>query len=266
MNDVVSGDVTINCQVSGSGQPVTCFVPGLAQTIADTRPFGSGVAGTRVFMDLRGHGGSTAPADAAHEGTHQGWTFDALADDVEAVANVSGANRALGVSLGAGALLALLVRQPARFERVVLALPSAIDQARGHEAVELFDHIADAVAANDQITLVRLLLQLQPPAVRQRPDIVVWARRHASQIGGTAVQQPLRALARAAPVASRTVLEAVDVPVLVLAQRDDPVHPVATAEALTSALPNAELVVSDVPWIWSARAELREAIAGFLNR
>ena len=89
--------------VTGEGAPTTLFVPGLAQSIADTRPFGSAVTGARVFVDLRGHGGSTAPESA------DGWTYEALAGDVRAVADAVGATRALGVSLGAGALAQLLL-------------------------------------------------------------------------------------------------------------------------------------------------------------
>ena len=38
--------------VTGSGAPSTVFVAGLAQTLADVRIFGSGVAGTRTFVEL----------------------------------------------------------------------------------------------------------------------------------------------------------------------------------------------------------------------
>ena len=46
---------------AGAGSPVTVFAHGLAAGIADTRPLGSAVAGTRVFFQFRGHGGSDAP-------------------------------------------------------------------------------------------------------------------------------------------------------------------------------------------------------------
>jgi hypothetical protein len=53
---------------------------------------------------------------------------------------------------------------------------------------------------------------------------------------------------------------------LVLAQRDDVVHPVESAEALASAIPNARLVVSQTPWIWGGRSALRETVSQFFNR
>jgi 3-oxoadipate enol-lactonase len=57
----------------------------------------------------------------------------------------------------------------------------------------------------------------------------------------------------------------VPVPALVLACRDDPLHPVEVAEQIASASPHAVLYVFDRPApICSARAELRHRIAGFL--
>jgi pimeloyl-ACP methyl ester carboxylesterase len=211
-----------------------------------------------MFVDLRGHGGSSAPASDA------GWTYEGLADDVRQVADEGGATRALGVSLGAGALVRLLTQTPDRFERVVLALPGPLTAPRDAELLAVTDSLADAVAANDPIALGRQLLQLQPPAARSRMDASLWARRHAAEIGGTAVAGALRHLPRQRAVESLDALAGVTAQVLVLAQRDDPVHPVSSAEALVGALPRADLVVSDVPWVWGARTQLRDVVSAFL--
>jgi len=256
-----SDGTTIEYQLTGSGEPVTCFVPGLGQSVADTRPFGSGVHGSRAFLDLRGHGRSAAPPpDDA-----RAWTYSALAADVEAVVVETGSTRAVGVSLGAGALLNLAIRRPQRFDRMVLALPSVINETRDPAMAALAAEIADAVDANDQVVLSRLLLQLQPPSVRGRADVGLWARRHAADVGGTPVSRVLRALPRQVPVSDPAQLETLDLPVLVLAQRDDPSHPVEVAEQLGDLLPDARVVVSDVAWIWAARTELRDVVTGFLN-
>ena len=248
-------------QVTGSGDPTTCFVPGLAQAIAETRPFGSGVLGSRVFVDLRGQGSSAAPPgdDAA------AWTYRALAADVAAVVEQTGATRALGVSLGAGALLDLVIREPDLFDRLVLALPTAIDQPRPAEAIRLADQMADAVDANDQVALGQLLLELQPIPARRRADVVMWARRHAYEIGGTAVSRMMRTLPRHIPVPDPNRLRSIAVPVLVLGQRDDPSHPIEIAEQLAAMLPDAALVISDDSWLWSGRSNLREVVGAFLN-
>ncbi len=217
--------------VTGDGDPTTVFVPGLAQSIADTRPFGSAVAGTRVFVDLRGHGGSQAPASV------DGWTYEGLAADVRVVADAVGATRALGVSLGAGALLRLLADEPARFDRVVLALPGPIAVERDAALLARTDDLADAVEANDPIAIGAALMRMQPEAARGRSDVRLWARRHAADLGGSAVSGALRHLPRQQVLPSLDALSGVTASVLVLAQRDDDVHPVAAAEALAAAIP-----------------------------
>jgi pimeloyl-ACP methyl ester carboxylesterase len=246
---------------TGSGDPVTLFLHGMASSIRDTRPFGSGVTGRRVFLHLRGHGRSPAPpADDVTE-----WTYRALADDVLRVADDEQATQALGVSFGAAVLLAALAQEPGRFDRLVLALPATIDRPRPPEAVAAGHRLADALDSGDQVEVTRLLVELQPPAVRPRMDVRTWARRHADWLAGSAVSRPLRALSGAAPLADAQALARVEVPVLVLAQTDDPVHPVSVAEELASRLPNARLEVSDVPWLWGARDRARQVVGGFLS-
>lgn len=245
--------------ITGTGDPVTLFVPGLAQSIADTRPFGSAVEGTRAFVDLRGHGGSAAPPS---EG---GWTYEGLADDVRAVADAVGATRAVGVSLGAAALVKLLADAPTRFDRVVLALPGPVHGGRGHHLLAVSDALADAVAANDPIAMGRGLVALQPEAAQGRSDVRLWARRHAADIGGSAVAEALRQLPRRQVLASLAALGEVTASVLVLAQRGDEVHPVSAAEELAAAIPGAQLEVREVPWIWGGRSQLRATVSGFLN-
>ena len=212
-------------------------------------------------MHLRGHGHSFAPPSD----DPSSWTYDALAADVLAVADEEGATRALGVSLGAGALLALATSAPNRWSRLVLAMPAALDRPRSAESVAVGRKLADAVDVGDHTTIVRLLIELQPPQVRGRMDLKVWARRHADWLARTPVSRALRALPGQAPVPDLTALTALEVPVLVLGQADDPTHPLEVAEKVAGLLPQAQLVVSDVPWLWGARDRLREVVGEFLN-
>jgi 3-oxoadipate enol-lactonase len=108
----------------GSGEPVTVFAGGLGATIAETRVLGSGVRGTKVFFDFRGHGTTGMPADGD-------WSYDALAGDLRRVADAYGATRAVGVSMGAAAILQLLADEPDRFSRNVFYLPAILDEPRG---------------------------------------------------------------------------------------------------------------------------------------
>ncbi|MFL6180325.1 MAG: alpha/beta fold hydrolase [Actinomycetes bacterium] len=249
--------------ITGDGEPTTLFVPGLAQSIADTRSFGSAVEGRRVFVDLRGHGGSSAPP------SDDAWTYQGLAADVATVADDVSASRALGVSLGAGALVRLMADEPTRFDRVVLALPGLLTGPRSDAELSLTDALAKAVVdgpGGDPSGTASALVQLRPQSVRGRTDVKLWARRHAAELGGRrGTADAIRFMPRATAVTSLEVLRGLEAQVLVLAQRGDVVHPVESAEALATALPNARLVVSDVPWIWGGRSALRETVSGFLN-
>lgn len=98
------------------------FAHGLGASIPETRVFGSAVDGTKVYFQFRGHGRSDEPPGP--------WTYADLADDLGAVADRHSATRALGVSLGAAALLRLLTQNPERFVRIVIFLPAVLDQTR----------------------------------------------------------------------------------------------------------------------------------------
>jgi len=165
--------------VTGSGDPVTLFVHGLTGSVAQTRPFGSGVPGSKVFVHLRGHGGTPVPDDGPG-------TVADLAAEVDAVRRETGATRAFGVSLGAAALLRLLADAardgaPSPFERVVLALPAALDEPDAAPAGPLHA-LAAALDARDPGTAAGLLRDLQPAAVRRLPAVGLWARRRAAEL------------------------------------------------------------------------------------
>ncbi len=244
---------------TGSGPPVTVFAHGLASSIAQTRPFGSGVPGTRVYLHFRGHGASAAPDPQTSP-----WTYAALADELRAVADEVRAERALGVSLGSHALMNLVARTPERFERLVFVLPAAIDRpspsSHGSE-------MADRVEQRDIEGLARMLVEWQPPAVRDLPAVRLWARRHADELAGTPVATALRELPHQVPLpGGAEALREVRAPALVLAQSGDPIHPVSAAEQLADLLPAARLeVLPPGGVLWRDRARLRELVAGFLS-
>jgi pimeloyl-ACP methyl ester carboxylesterase len=243
---------------TGSGLPGTVFAHGLAGSIETTRPFGSGVSGARTFLHFRGHGASAAPETP--------WTYAALADELRAVADHVGATQALGVSMGAGALCSLLARTPLRFERLVLVMPAVLDRPRTDDALERLVGMAQLVDQDDVEGLTALLIEGEPASVRARPAVQLWCSRQAAGMVGTPVAQALRTLPTAVPLTDRQVLAAVTAQVLVIAQEQDPLHPVWVAEQLTDLLPDAQLeVVPPGGILWSHRARMRELIGGFLS-
>lgn len=243
---------------TGSGAPATVFAHGLAGSIETTRPFGSGVRGSRTFMHFRGHGASS-PRQTP-------WTYAALAEELGAVADHVGARQALGVSMGAGALCTMVARDPRRFDRLVFVLPAVLDSPRPDSALTRLAAMASHADSGDVDSLATLLLEAEPLAFRSQPPVQLWCRRQAKVLAGTSIWRALRALPTAVPVADRAALSAVTAPALVITQHDDPLHPVWVAEQLANALPDARLEVLGPGGImWRHRARMRDLVAGHLG-
>jgi pimeloyl-ACP methyl ester carboxylesterase len=241
----------------GDGVPVTVFAHGLGASIAETRTLASGVPGTRVFLSFRGHG------ESGHPGT--GWSHGALARELRAVADETGATQALGVSMGAGALLRIAAEDPGRFERLVVFLPAAFDQRRGPVAVARAEQVSRLAAGGRVEELAGLLLDEQPAAVRDQPAARAWVWATAERLCAASVAPAAGELV-SEPAVSPEELGRVRVPCLVVGQEHDRAHPVSVARRIASALPDARLeVFPDGAALWLARRRLRALLSGFLG-
>jgi pimeloyl-ACP methyl ester carboxylesterase len=231
-----SGEVSapLATVVRGSGDPVTLLVHGVAGSAVDTRPYATALRGTAVHAELRGHGRSPELPAA-------GWDYPLLAADIAATADAVGAHRALGISLGAGVLLHLAVAEPDRFAALVLVMPASVDRPRTDPAAERLAALEPAIIAGDVETLRDAFLAELPAEVAAHRAARLAAHRKATLLTG---RRPPKPTSRdIVPVTDRSVLRSVTCPVLVLAHEHDPLHPVAVAEDVASALPHAELVV-----------------------
>ncbi|MFN2537728.1 MAG: alpha/beta fold hydrolase [Mycobacteriales bacterium] len=234
--------------VSGSGSPVTVAAHGFGASIAETRPLLSGVPGTKVFYEARGHGSARPPEQAG---------YDELADDLDRVAASHGATQALGVSLGAHTVLRLLCRVPDRFAKAVLFLPAALDTPPVRR-----EGLAAALAAGDRERVLAWVRAELPPG---RDTEAYAAARTSYLLSSAGLRQLLEGLTEA-PVPDLSRLAAVTADVLVLAQEGDPVHPAGVGRQLAAALPSASLVVFERPGVlWNERARLRSLVIGHLG-
>lgn len=243
----------------GSGDPVTLFAHGLAGGIPDTRPLGSAVDGTKVFLHQRGHGASTA--------TPGRWSYADLAADLAAVADQVGATRALGVSLGAGALCRLLADDPGRFERVVFFLPAVLDTPRTGVLRERMAAFAQAAATGDADLAGRLIGAEVPAEFRDTPAARTFVAQRVGALLGPGLGDSLTALPDDVPLPDGIgALAAVTAPALVLGSEGDPAHPADVTRWLAAALPAATSHVYPGPGVlWTHRADLRSRISTFLN-
>ncbi|NLU77223.1 alpha/beta hydrolase [Micromonospora sp. HNM0581] len=244
--------------VTGVGDPVTVFAHGLAHGIATTRPFGSGVDGRRIFFQFRGHGRSDAPDGP--------WSYLDLARDLRAIADLGGATRAFGASLGAGALCRLLAESPERFERLVFLLPAALDRPRGPVARARLTELLSAVRSGDASAVAEAVATELPPVARNTPAGWAYLRQRLDHLLRHGLAAGLVELPEQVPLLDAGVLAQVTAPALVIATEGDDLHPVEVAEELAAALPRATLHRYDKPGVlWTERADLRGRISDFLN-
>src|ERR1035437_7874684 len=163
-------------------------------------------------------------------------------------------------------LSAVRFARSAGFERLVFVMPAALDKPRTDDGLSRVVEMADCVENGDVEALTALLLEAEPASVRTRHGVKLWCRRQAAAMVGTPVSQALRALPNAVPLTERGVLAEVTTPALVIAQEQDPAHPVLVAEQLAASLPDARLeVMAPGGLMWRHRALMRDLIGGFLS-
>ncbi|MEX2420442.1 MAG: alpha/beta hydrolase, partial [Actinomycetota bacterium] len=222
-------------EVDGEGEPVTVVAHGLTNSCKDLAMLTPLIAGSKVRFCFRGHGESDAPAT--------GYRFTDFASDLEAVAAAFGATRAVGTSLGAGAICRLLSEDPARFEKLVFLLPAGLDVPLDDsgaflETAEILETypkdeaIERILARHDSIERYT-----QMPWMREASELI-WA-----DVNPKAAAQAIREVIRDSPVADRELLRPVQAPALIVCAENDPIHPVVIGEMLAEVLPNAELHV-----------------------
>lgn len=246
-------ELDVRYAVFGRGEPVTVFGHGVASSPEDVRFLGSGLRGTKVFPSFRGHGGTGDPAG--------GWDYAGVARDLLAVAEETGATRAVGVSMGAGAVLRVLAERPDRFERCALLLPPA----RTPDRLAALVRHAQAVERGDD--LESYLWAELPDDLRAMRGMRGVVRERAARQARPGVALMLRGLAASGPpVEDLGALAAVRASCLVVAQEDDETHPVEVAWEWAAALPGARLHVFARPWsLLRERAALRVLLGGFLD-
>jgi 3-oxoadipate enol-lactonase len=249
----------VSLLVTGSGAPVTLVAHGLGAGTAETRPLVGGVPGTRLFPVAAGHG--DVPAGAGP------YDYARLGRDLEQVADDRAATQALGVSMGAGALLALLARRPDRFARVVLLLPAALDRPRTDAAVLRLRALAEALERADEPAVAAWVDGELPAELHDVPGVRPYlAARTAYLLASPGLPTALRGLPSASPVPDRSLLGAVTAEVLLLAQEDDPLHPAQVARDLAAVLPRARLVVLPGPGaLVRERARVRDLVRAALS-
>jgi pimeloyl-ACP methyl ester carboxylesterase len=222
-------------------------------------------AGTRLLaFDCRGHG-QTPPGPAER------LTFEHLAGDWLALMDHLDLDQVIagGISLGAALALHLALQQPQRVRALVLVRPAWLDGPLPEANRTLYASLARLIreqgVAQAQLTFAAapayLALRAESPAAAE-----AFMRQFESAQAEAAVAR-LEQLPAQAPH-PRAGWAALKTPTLILACRDDRVHPFDVAEALAAGLPGAELV--EVPSRHTAAAQhaagVQREVEAFLAR
>ena len=249
--------------IIGSGEPTTVFAHGFGGSIRDTRPFAAGIRGTRVFPHMPGHGGNPSPGP--------GWEYPMLAQALAGVLERTNADRALGVSMSAGALARLITdgHHAARgLKKAAFVLPASWTAPPEH-LMENFaaytNMLRSYVTEGDEDGLARALAEREAPEVRQMPEAQQFARGRARAIMTTDLEDGIG-------LACRTAVDnpagASDFPgdVLVLTHEEDTSHPVEVAQKYADAFPHARLeVLPRGSILWRGRQDVRRILGEFFD-
>jgi pimeloyl-ACP methyl ester carboxylesterase len=244
---------------AGDGVPVV-LLHGLTATrryvVMGSRNLERG--GHRVVMyDARGHGRSE-PASS--------YGYDALAEDLRAVLDDRGIDRAVvaGASMGAHTAVRFALEHPERAAALVLITP-AFDPEDLERGLDRWDALSRGLRSGGVDGFLEAYGEPRvPDAFRETVKTVLHQRLSAHE-HPSAVADALREVPRSRAFASWDDLARLDLPVTVVASRDeaDPEHPYATGERYAEEIPGARLESEEPgksPLAWQG-AQLSRVIA-----
>jgi pimeloyl-ACP methyl ester carboxylesterase len=192
--------------------------------------------GHRVVMyDARGHGRSQ-PAD--------GYGYDALAADLLAVLDDRGIDRAVlaGASMGAHTIARFAVSNPSRAAALVLITP-AFDPDDLERGLDRWDALSDGLRSGGVEGFLAAYGEPRVPDSFRETVKTVLRQRLSAHEHPDAVADALREVPRSRAFGSWEELGRLDLPVTVVASRDeaDPEHAYATGQRYADEIPGARL-------------------------
>jgi pimeloyl-ACP methyl ester carboxylesterase len=225
-------------------------------------------SGHRVIAyDARAHGQSDpAPSPDAYR-------YEDLRDDLVRVMDERGIERAVlaGASMGAHTILRLVLEQPERAAALVVITPAYDPDDFGDpDSLARWDALSDGLRNGGVEGFVEAYGDPEVPEQWKETVFRVIRQRLAAHEHPDALADALKATPRSRPFPTIESLAAIEVPTVVVADRDeaDPGHPLAIGERYAETIPGAELVVEEEgksPIAWQG-SQLSKIIAGVAER
>jgi pimeloyl-ACP methyl ester carboxylesterase len=238
---VASAGVTLAGEEAGEGTPVV-LLHGLTATrryvVMGSRALER--SGHRVVTyDARAHGASTGAEDP------DAYDYDDLVDDLRAVMDDRGIDRAVlvGASMGAHTAVRMALDHPERVAGLVIATPAFDPEEDRDEGLARWDALSEGLRSGGVDGFVEAYGDPQVPEQWKDTIDKVLRQRLGAHEHPEAVADALHAVPRSRPFESWDELGGIAVPTVVVASRDDadPGHPYAIGERYAEAIPGAEL-------------------------
>jgi 3-oxoadipate enol-lactonase len=255
--------VELSAQDDGQGTPVV-LLHGLTATRRYVVMGSSALArsGHRVIAyDARGHGRSSPAADPA------GYGYEELSQDLEAVLDQLGIERAVlaGASMGAHTALRFALESPDRVAGLVVITPAFDGTDPRGEELARWDALADGLRTGGVEGFVAAYGEPDVPEAWRETVLKVIRQRLARHEHPDAVADALQAVPRSRPFGALQELAAITAPVAVVASDDeaDPEHPRRVGEAYAAVIQGARLVTDEPgrsPIAWQG-SQLSKVIA-----
>jgi pimeloyl-ACP methyl ester carboxylesterase len=192
-----------------------------------------------IAYDARGHGQS-APASP--------YTYEALAADLQGVLDGAGVDRAVlaGASMGAHTLLRFALEHPERALALVVITP-AFDPDGSEGDLERWDALSEGLRTGGVAGFVTAYGEPAVPETMRETVLTVLRQRLSAHEHPEAVADALREVPRSRAFSSWDDLARLDLPVTVVASRDeaDPGHPYAIGERYAEVIPGARLLTEE---------------------
>jgi len=202
-------------------------------------------SGHRVIAyDARGHGASDPAPDPA------AYRYEDLVADLVDVLDARSVPRAVlaGASMGAHTLLRLAIEAPERVAGLVVITPAYDPVEHGDgPGLARWDALADGLREGGVEGFVAAYGEPDVPEGWSETVSTVLRQRLGAHQHPKAVADALRAVPRSRPFDTLHDLAAIEVPTVIVADRDevDPGHPLHVGEDYARVIPGARLVVEE---------------------
>jgi pimeloyl-ACP methyl ester carboxylesterase len=194
-----------------------------------------------IRYDARGHGRSGHTTDPAD------YTWDGLAEDLHGLLRHLGIQRASlwGGSTGGGTALVFALHHPEMVDRLVMRPPPPIGQQASAPGAQLFGGLALLIEGLGLEKAADIALSLRPwGSMREtNPQLMQWVRNWLMSQNEEGIVLAIRGIVLGPELPHQRFHE-IKAPTLIVANADDDLHPLVSAEVLHEAIEGSKLVVA----------------------